>query len=249
MQRRRVVSPIRTLVVEPQAAVRQMIGHTLQDHPEYSLVGLKSNASEAVYEIRAHRPDLLFINTELPDQSAFALLDNLSLQHRPKTIFMSRHLQHAITALQYSALDFLKQPLQADQLNTALRKIILNWKINNIHERSSPIQEQRRISIRTGNKVIFLEYDQIDFISGSGYYIEFHTDDKKYLMRKSLTDILANLSDNRFKRIHRSTIINLDHMKEIVRKGPRKFFVKMKTDHLLRISSSYRKELYQELNI
>ncbi|MBX2815374.1 MAG: LytTR family DNA-binding domain-containing protein [Saprospiraceae bacterium] len=237
---------IKTIVVDPQFKTRQTLRNVLQNHEAFKLKGAAWDAADAKMVISKVAPDLLFLNADLPDQSGFSLIDGLDPEKRPQLVIMSTKESYAMRALQYSALDFLKLPLDQKCVDRTLKKII---DVRNIAS-TKPLngeakdEENTRIAIKSGKKVVLLHFDDIRFIKGSGYYIEFTSGAKKHLMRESMSGIMSRLPSRQFIRIHRSAIINLHFLEEIIRRGPKTFFVRMAGGHELRISSSYKKDLF-----
>lgn len=244
---------INTILVDPGYETRQLLRKTIQDHQEFKIKGAAWDAHDAKQVIEKVSPDLLFLNADLPDQSGFSLLDTLAEDKRPQIVIMSTKESYAMQALQYSALDFLKLPLDSAQINRTLKKIIDIRKLATRsdekakNETGSLSNGEKRFAIKSGSKVVFIDIEEIEYICGSGYYIEFNTRDRKYLMRESMSNVINMLPSNRFKRIHRSTIVNKSFIEEIIRKGPKAFYVRTRSGEERRISSSYKKELFEDL--
>jgi len=125
--------------------------------------------------------------------------------------------------------------------NFEFQQFVSNALINN-----STIQ---KLPVKLGNKVLFINIDFIKYIEASGYYAEIHTDKKEYLLRESLSNLIIKLSNTEFIRIHRSTIINLEYMQELVHSNYNEIDVKMVDGKLFRVSKSYKKELFAKLGI
>ena len=245
---------ISTLVIDDEELSRKRIINLLQSEPDFEVIGEASSGSEAIKQIIRKRPQLIFLDISLPDHDGFTVLETMPPNKRPLIIIVSGSENHALKAFEYEAFDYLLKPYRDQRFVESLQKIrqkITGESLNTIsettHEKGA--SDQDIIPIKTAGKISFINPEDIWYIEASGYYIEINALGKKHLLRQSMGRIINKLDDKKFIRIHRSKIINLDFLEEIVRSPNRDHLVKMKDGSLFKISKSYKKRFFERLNI
>ena len=245
---------ISTLVIDDEELSRKRIINLLQSEPDFEVIGEASNGSEAIKQIIKKRPHLIFLDISLPDHDGFTVLETMPPNQRPLIIIVSGSENHALKAFEYEAFDYLLKPYRDQRFEESLQKIRqkITGEPTNITSASTPeksTSDQDIIPIKTAGKISFINPENIWYIEASGYYIEINALGKKHLLRQSMGRIINKLDDKKFIRIHRSKIINLDFLEEIVRSPNRDHLVKMKDGSLFKISKSYKKKFFERLNI
>ena len=250
---------ISILIVDNNKTARARFKKLVSEYSFMNIVGECSNGEDAIEKINTLVPDVVYLDTKINDMTGFDIIEKINLSKKPIFIFTASSNEHAVKAFDYFAFDYLLKPLEEDRFYASIKKVIDYKKIKelsnldnilNFVKDKSPVEtpvKGTKINIKSGNKIIFLERNTIKYISASGYYVEiFTTDNKKYLLRESLSSIIKRLNSNLFVRIHRSTIINSNFIDEIITSNYGETDVKTNDNKTFRVSKSYKKD-FQEL--
>lgn len=250
---------ISILIIDNEKAARSRFKKLVSDYNFVEIVGECSNGLDAIKKINNLSPDVVYLDTKINNMTGFDIIEKITLPKKPIFIFTASSNEHAVKAFDYFAFDYLLKPLEEDRFYASIKKVIDYKKIEKLSsldnildlvKEKTPIEmpvKGTKINIKSGNKIIFLERNNIKYISASGYYVEiFTTDNKKYLLRESLSSIIKRLNSNLFVRIHRSTIINSNFIDEIITSNYGETDVKINDNKTFRVSKSYKKD-FQEL--
>ena len=247
---------ISTLIIDDESLARQRLVNLIKDVPELNLIGQSSTGKDAISKINDLEPDVIFLDIQMKDLTGFDVLQKISVSKKPLVIFVTAYNEYALKAFDFFAFDYLLKPYKDDRFFKSIENII-NY-INN--KNYSPFEDKisdllkyvqnsnsisttysEKLPVKLGNKVSFIKVDDIKYITASGYYAEIYTEDKKHLLRESLSNLIASLDPNKFIRVHRSTIINLNEIGELVNSNYGEVDVKMNDKKLFRVSKSYKK--------
>ena len=249
------IEPIKTLIVDDEALARRRIINLLEEHADFEIIGEADNGEEALQIFKNKRPQLLFLDISLPGLDGFSIIESLPEHEKPMIIIVSGSEEHALKAFDYQAFDYLLKPYRDQRFIQSISLVKDNFQQGQL-QNSNPQSDQDQpadanvvIPIKTSGKISFIDPDNIWYIEASGYYIEINASGKKHLLRQSMSRIINRLDSNKFIRIHRSIIINLSHMDEIVRSPSRDHLIKMKDGRLFKVSKSYKKALFHKLNL
>jgi len=255
---------IRVLVIDDEPLARQRLKNLLNDIHAIKLEGVCKTGEEAVKKIDELEPDIIFLDIELKDMTGFDVLDKISTKKKPLVIFVTAYDEFALKAFDNFAFDYLLKPFKDERFfkstSNALdyiknNKPLYDEKLSELlsylkgSSNESKNNYKKNIPIRLGNKISFLKLSDIKYILASGYYAEIYTDDKKHLMRESLTKLSTELDPTNFVRVHRSTIINLKFVHELINSNFGDMDVKMKDQKLFRISKSYKKDFLNKMGV
>jgi two-component system LytT family response regulator len=259
-------SKIRVLIVDDEPLARQNIRLLLNEDPEVELVGECGSGAEAIRCIRRERPDLLFLDIQMPEMNGFEVLERISTEPIPAIIFVTAFDQYAIKAFEVHALDYLLKPFDDTRFEKALRQAkdqIEQREINELSQRLIALLEDRvdsssirahkpsyisRLMIKSTSRVFFLKVDDIDWIEAADYYVKLHQGKRAYLIRETMGDLETKLDPAKFIRIHRSTIVNLDRVREMHPHFNGEYMVILLDGTELKLSRSRREQLQQLLN-
>ncbi|RLK06794.1 LytR/AlgR family response regulator transcription factor [Tenacibaculum discolor] len=247
------------LIIDNEKTARSRFKKLVSNYNFIEIVGECSDGLDAIEKINTLSPDVVYLDTKINNMTGFDIIEKITLPKKPIFIFTASSNEHAVKAFDYFAFDYLLKPLEEDRFYASIKKVIDYKKIEKLSsldnildlvKEKTPIEmpvKGTKINIKSGNKIIFLERNNIKYISASGYYVEiFTTDNKKYLLRESLSSIIKRLNSNLFVRIHRSTIINSNFIDEIITSNYGETDVKINDNKTFRVSKSYKKD-FQEL--
>lgn len=224
---------IRTLLVDDEPLALERIRNLLSSLEDVSVIGECSSGSDAVETITKQKPDLVFLDINLPDLDGFEILSELTAEsvELPLIIFQTAFDHHAIRAFEVNAADYLLKPFRRQRLEESIEKARKLLQAGALHERSSQLhqwladeRDQRtenrsdylhKIEIRDRGETSYLPVEEIDYFQADGNYIEVHTPTKVHLWRQTLGKLDGNLDPTRFIRISRSVIIPVDRVSSI----------------------------------
>ena len=238
---------IRVLIVDDEPLARSNITVLLRKDPQIEIIGQCGSGTEALGEIRVARPDLLFLDVQMPECDGFDVLEMLGNDLPPAVIFVTAYDQYALRAFAAGALDYLLKPFDNARFELALARARLR-----VHEAKRGGSVQRnpdRIVIKSAGEICFIKTSEIDWIEAADYYACLHVGHRSYLLRRSLTDLEAELHPDRFCRVHRSNIVNLDRVSSLKIQEDGEFEVMLQTGVRVRMSRRYRKELEARMGV
>jgi two-component system LytT family response regulator len=231
-------SVIHTLIVDDEPLARSNLALLLREDPEIEIVGESGSGMEAISEIHRSRPDLLFLDVQMPECDGFDVLEFLGKDLPPAVIFVTAYDQYALRAFEAGALDYLLKPFDNARFELALARAKERIALG----RSSPPKTDRLVVKGTG-QVWFVKLSDIDWIEAADYYSCLHVGRKTHLLRRSMSELEQELDANVFCRIHRSSIVNLDRVERIELDEDGEHEVLLNTGARLRLSRRYRKQL------
>ena len=201
---------IRALIVDDEPLARTNLKVLLRRHPQIQIVGEPGSGLEALSEIRRTKPDLVFLDVQMPECDGFDVLEMLGGDVPSAVIFVTAYDQYALRAFEAGALDYLLKPFDDTRFERALSRA--HDKIQH-HQSASPKPE--RLAVKTAGQILFLKPADIDWIEAADYYSGLHVGDKTHLLRRSMSELEQDLDPNVFCRIHRSAIVNLARVRAL----------------------------------
>jgi two-component system LytT family response regulator len=244
----------KVIIVEDEAPARELIKAYLSDLNDIELVAECENGFEAIKAINAYKPDILFLDVQMPKLTGFETLE--LLDEFPEIIFTTAYDQYALKAFELNAVDYLMKPFSKERFLKAVekaRKRIANKEdnISNVKNLVAQIKEKEekidRIFVKTGNKIDVITVDQIIKIEAQDDYAEIFTKEKSYLKKETMTYLENNLPESNFVRVHRSTIINTDYLVRIEKYGKETYMVILQGGYKVTVSKSRIKKLREKL--
>lgn len=256
----------KTLIIDDEALARQRIKNLLKSEKQIDLIGECNSGAQAISAIVNSQPDLIYLDIQMKDMNGFEVLENLGEEKLPLIIFVTAFDQYAIRAFDFFAFDYLLKPFKEERFKLSLKKALDALENKHVPQTESqiqallqylkkgnqyyqPIDVPKTLPVKSGNKICFIDINDIQYIEASGYYIEIVTVLKKHLLRETLANIIKKLDLNYFIRIHRSTIINMDYLAEINSIGFGDIEAIMKDGKVFRVSKSYKEQLFSRLRI
>jgi len=246
---------IKTIVVDDEPLARKRLQNLLKEDDEIELLKLCRNGKEAIETILKYSPDLVFLDIQMPEIDGFEVIRRLNMQRMPIIIFVTAYDEYALDAFEVHALDYLLKPFDKKRFYKALNraKDYLKNSTNKFDSKlESLVQELNptpsylnRLMVKTSGRVFFVGADEIEWIEASGNYVQLHTGDKSYLIRETMSNMGKKLNPDKFYRIHRSTIVNIECVKELQSWFHGDYMVIMKNGEKLTMSRNY-KDLLQK---
>lgn len=213
---------IRALLVDDEILARVALHQALASHPDVTVVGECSNAAEAAQAVEALKPDLLFLDIQMPDIDGFKFLHELKPGALPMVVFATAYGQHALRAFDANALDYLLKPIDQDRFDRMMTRVRTHWNGRVAADARSELSRSRadgewlaRISVKVGEHVRVIAAQEIDWIEANGNYVQIHAGSATYLHRETLSQLQDTLDPSRFLRVHRAVIVNVERVREV----------------------------------
>lgn len=251
-------SAIRTIIADDERLARKKLRILLGSEPQVEVVAECPNGKQTVSAIRSFRPDILLLDIQMPDLNGFEVLSELSSDEMPQVIFTSAYDQYAIRAFETHALDYLLKPFDQDRLHAAIERASVEIRkskdqefTNRVLELLSSVKSEKReipefedrLAIRTNGRVVFLNLDEIHWVEAAANYVRLNTGKDSYLFRETISRIAERLNPAHFVRIHRSMIVNVRRIKELIPVNSGEYVVVLNSGKELSCSRGYRANL------
>jgi two-component system LytT family response regulator len=246
---------IRAVIVDDELLARKFIRRMLKHEPNWELVGEASNGNEAVETIRTHKPDIVFLDVQMPEMDGFAVLEKVGLGQLPDIVFTTAYESYAIRAFELHALDYLLKPFDQQRFRDAIRHAEerLHFRqqedgrrqIGALLERINSKQPYlERFIIKADGRITFLNTCEIDWIEADDKYVHLHTGKGARMVRQTLTAMEAQLDPARFVRIHRSAMVNVERIKELQPLFNGEYSLHLEDKTKLTLSRTYKDKLF-----
>ena len=217
---------LRTLIVDDEAPARKKIRHFLEQDSEIEVIGECENGQDALESIHGKKPDLLFLDIQMPMMDGFALLKRSGSERPSAVVFVTAYDEYAVKAFEANAADYLLKPFTRKRFEEALRKVkqqIRQMRNSEPAEQAIALLQEfqkgngylQRLAVKTDRGIAFLQCDEIDWIESEDNYILVHAGKQSHLVRESLNAIERALDPSRFVRIHRRILVNADRIREM----------------------------------
>jgi two-component system LytT family response regulator len=235
--------PVRTLIVDDERMARKRLRTLLAADADVDIVGECANGRDAVAAIQERDPDLVFLDIQMPELDGFAVVQAVGVAEMPVTVFVTAFDQYALKAFEAHALDYLTKPFDRERFQMSLGRAKQQVRLRDaarreigiasLHRRDpsgSELAERlvallaglerqqhyaERLMVKSAGRVVFLRVDEIDWIEAAGSYVRLHVGRDAHLLHEGIAALMGRLDPGRFARVHRSTIVNLDRVKEL----------------------------------
>lgn len=249
---------IRVLIVDDEALARERIRSLVQNFSDIDIVAECSSGLHAVTSIEQLNPDLVFLDVQMPELDGFGVVSRIGAAAMPTVIFVTAYDSYALRAFEVHALDYLLKPFDRERFEAALERAriqIRNERSNKLNQKLLALlndinpdnRPTERLVIKSGGRIFFLRSDEIDWIEAAGNYVKLHTNSQSHLLRDTMNGIEAQLDHNRFVRIHRSIIVNIERIKELHPLFHGDYSVRLQNGTELTMSRTYRDRLQEIL--
>ena len=248
---------IRVLVADDQPMARERLVSLLSAEPGVEVAGVASSGLEAVDCIRHKAPDLVFLDLQMPGMDGFGVIEAIGVERMPATVFVTAFDEYAVRAFEVQALDYLLKPFGRQRFQSALararrhlereRQGEMAGRLAELLQMRRPGEGRERILVKSGGRVSFIEIDSIDWVEAEGNYVRLHAGDQVHLMRETMNGLVERIGAQQFFRIHRSRIVNVKKVKELLIAGGGDYQVVLFDGTKLGLSRLYRDALQEQL--
>ncbi len=249
-------SKIRALVVDDELISRELLCRLLRNETDIDLVGTACNGPEGVEAIHRLEPDLVFLDVQMPDLDGFGVVDQIQGTHMPVVIFVTGNQEFALKAFEVHALDYLIKPCSRDRFRDALqraREQIQRDDTRELHDKLSTLLNQvqpspkppERMPVKSDGRILFLRVADIDWVEAADNYVDLHVGDRTHTLRETLSAMEAKLPVDRFLRINRSAMVNIERIRELEPTFHGEYTVVLRDGTRLTLTRGYREALHQ----
>jgi two-component system LytT family response regulator len=206
---------MKAIIIDDERLARQELKNLLAPYPEIEIVGEANNAETAIESIKQLKPDVIFLDIQMPGKNGFELLEEIS--GVPEVVFVTAYDEYAIRAFEVNALDYLLKPVQASRLSETVKKI-LNKDTSEKHEtkeQTQPLNDNDQVFVKDGEKCWFVKLSEIRLFESEGNYVRIHFDKNRPLILRSLNNLDERLNNRTFFRASRKHIVNLKWVESI----------------------------------
>ena len=235
---------IRTVVVDDEPLARSNLTVLLRLDPDIEIVGECGSGMQAMAEIREKKPELVFLDVQMPECDGFDVVEQLGKNLPPAVVFVTAYDQYALKAFEAGALDYLLKPFD----NARFDRVLSRAKERIALSKVIPPNVDRFV-IKGAGQVTFVRISDIDWIEAADYYACLHVRTNTHLLRRRMSDLEQDLDQAVFCRIHRSSIVNLNRIRCLEINADGEYEVALDTGARLRLSRRYRKQLQSRLGI
>ena len=252
------MTQIRTLIADDQPMARERLSALLSEEPDVEVVAACASGTEAVTAIQQHRPDLVFLDLQMPELDGFGVIAAVGAERMPSVVFVTAYDEFALRAFDVHALDYLLKPFGRQRFQQALdraRDQIARNRAGELARRLMALVEDvrpaqkgaDRLMVRSGARVVFVDVRSVDWVEAEGNYVRLHVGEESHLIRDTMHAVEARLGGSPFVRIHRSRIANISRARElrVIQNG--EYELVLRNGRALRVSRLYRDKLQEHL--
>jgi len=250
--------PIRALIADDEALARNLIRRMLKDDRDLEVIGECSNGKETVAMIRKESPDVVFLDVQMPEMDGFAVLESIGIERLPEIIFTTAYEQYAIRAFELHALDYLLKPFDQARFKDAIKYAKERFRSERQNDGRTQIsalleniknkpQYLERLVIKAGGRITFLRTDEINWIEADDKYVHLHTSKVRPMVRQTLSAMEAQLDPKKFRRVHRSAIVNVERITELQPLFSGEYSILLQDGTKLTLSRNYKDKLFELL--
>jgi two-component system LytT family response regulator len=264
-------SLLRVLIVDDELLARQRIEDLLRHEEGVEIVGIADNGAAAVASIAELEPDLVFLDVQMPGMTGMEVVSRIGADDMPATIFVTAYDHYAVKAFEMAALDYLVKPFDDERFEQAFHRARELIELREVHRMTRrlvsllgehpglapprtagaarPSAYLERVAVESHGQVRVVPVERIDYIAASGPYAELHVGEQTYVIRERMQNLEERLDPERFFRIHRSAIVQIDRIETLLRAPGGDYAVRLKGGARLSVSRSRREELEQRLGL
>jgi len=251
---------LKALIVDDEPLARDLLRSMLLCHDDVMVVGECANGDEAVDALHDSSINLLFLDVQMPEMDGFDVVEEVGAENLPPTVFVTAFQEHAVRAFDVQAIDYLTKPIIPERLGRALRRVRekleshtphmtqeqLNTLLDSVRAQSNATRTYAvRFLVRDGDKEILLPVSEIDWIEADAYYSRIHVNGRHFMLRETITELNNKLDPTSFVRVHRSSIVNVERIREVYREGRTDSSLVLKSGIVVKMSKQGRQRLVE----
>lgn len=242
---------LKALIADDEPLARERLRFLLSSDEDIDVAGECRNGREVVAALRDGRYDVLFLDIQMPGGSGFDIIEQVGVAHMPVTVFVTAHNHFALKAFEVQALDYLTKPVEPERLHATLRHVkeqVASHAALMTHEQlksviaalsaPAPAEYPKRLLVPNGIRDSFVNVDEIEWIEAADYYSCLHVGAKSFMLRETIKQLAETLNPQTFIRVHRSAIVNVNYVREILREGRSEGWVLLSNGRRLKMSKS-----------
>lgn len=262
------MSALRVVVADDEPLARRRLRSLLRRHPEVEVVAEAASGPDAVEAVREHRPDVLFLDVQMPGMTGVEVMERLGPRAVPAVVFVTAYDEHAVRAFEHHALDYLLKPVDDGRFDRTLARVrerLAERRASAVSDHLLRLLAERepaapspaaapgsarylsRVVLKSTGKINFVEVAEIDWIEADGDYLKLHTPKGAHLLRSTMAQMERQLDPSDFVRIHRSTMVRLGRVRELQPYFHGEYVVLLHDGTRLKLSRSYREQLQAAL--
>jgi two-component system LytT family response regulator len=245
------MTAIRTIIADDEKLARTKLRFLLQSEASINVVAECSDCEQTVQAVNCYKPDLLLLDVQMPGPDGFHVLRAIPPEQMPMVVFTTAYDQYALQAFEAHALDYLLKPFDQERLHRAIERVHTEFVKSGDREMARRILDylakgqiespaDKRLIIRAEGRVVFLDVDEIEWIDADANYVKLNAGKTTYVLRQSIGNLSQRLNPNQFVRIHRSTIVNIEKIKELQPCNSGEYIVVLRNGKQLSCSRGYR---------
>lgn len=249
---------IRALIVDDEPLARRRLRTLLRAEPDVEVAGECGDGRRAVAAILEKKPDLVFLDVQMPVVDGFGVVETVGAARMPVVVFVTAYDTYALKAFEVHALDYLLKPFDRERFRKTLDRVRaqISGQRNGQPERhllallkelKNGAKPPERLVVRTAGRIFFLPIAEIDWIEAAGNYVRLHAGKETHLVRETMLTIERRLDPQRFLRIHRSTIVNLERVRELQPAFRGDYAVLLRDGARLTLSRNYHEQFVRRL--
>ncbi|MBY6212810.1 LytTR family DNA-binding domain-containing protein [Microbulbifer agarilyticus] len=263
--------PLKTVLVDDEPLALQLLQSLLEDIPDIEVITTCRNGREALNAVATHLPDLLFLDIQMPGMNGFDVIGRLQGDIIPQVIFATAYDHYAVEAFDVNAVDYVLKPMEPERLALAVDRArarlrqqgqqqdhsqadekgrllsSLTSTSSQTQAVNSPADTPGKLAIKDGGRIILANQSDIQWIDAAGDYMCVHTNGETHIMRSTLKELQQQLCPNTFKRVHRSTLVNLNYIQEIQVLTKGEYLLTLASSEKIKVSRNYRQSIKEYL--
>jgi two-component system LytT family response regulator len=242
---------LRVLIVDDESVARRRIRRLLGAEPDVTVIGECGDGESAIAAIATDRPDLVFLDVQMPERDGFEVLQSLPPLELPAILFVTAYDRYALRAFDVHAIDFLLKPFTRERFRIALararERLEHRDRDGGLAALAASLRERRRylarVAVRTAGRIVLVDLATVDWLEAADNYVRLHVEKREYLLRETLAALESQLDPDRFARIHRSAIVQIDRIVELHPATHGDFDVLLRDGTRLTLSRTWRDRL------
>jgi two-component system, LytTR family, response regulator len=227
---------LKVLIADDEPLARERLRFLLSGDEEVEVTGECRNGREVIAALREKAPDVLFLDIQMPARGGFEVIEQMGAANMPVTVFVTAHNHYALKAFEVHALDYLTKPIEPERFRRTLARVKervasksallvqeqLGSVLESVRSSASPARKNaypKRVLVRNGTRDVFVALDEVEWIEAADYYSCLHVGTRNYLLREPIRQLAGTLDPSKFVRVHRSVIVNIGQVREVLREG------------------------------